>query len=479
MEEKVVQHHPLYEILCSTIGAKYVRDGKHSLITYSKDMSSNPAVIPGIIVKPANTEEISEIVKIANRYNCPITIRGGGESANGVTKGVPKKNIVIDMGRLSEVSDIDIVNGCVTFGGGIRPSQVDEALKPFGYYTHTVLGPYYTDSMAGLMSGVSGAGYPKNMSSCGLNWHHLLGLKVVLPTGEVVTTGAGPDSNYVRDKIYYREASSPDFTGLFTSGGGSLGIITEISERIYKLPTVSKSFGYVFDTLDESWDVQLELSEDTPTPHTMFFLTDMSTMRMFGATSPGEYCIMMTVESYSEEDANLRVAQIDRICKKHGGRFGDDKINYFAGIGMTGTAQVTRDTSSQVCPFLSWESLYPRSGAQETILKLLDVFAKDPENNKKYEASRVFYSIPVENFILLGITMHWNDDIQGAGEYMLELWKKGAELLNNEGSCSTYTQGNNSKMISKMWTPAYHNLMKSIKKTLDPNNILCPGLWNL
>lgn len=473
------QHHPLYQELAGIVGLDYVKDDKMTLITYSKDMSSNPAVMPGVVVRPGSTEEISYIVKLANRTGYPITLRGGGESANGVTRGVPRQNIVIDIGRLNQVKEIDIANQRVEFQGGIRPYQLDQALKPYGYFAHTVMGPYHTDSMSGLVSGVQGAGYPKDMSSAGLNWHHILGLKVVLPTGEIITTGAGHDSNFMRKSIYYREASSPDLTGLFLSGGGAFGIITEITMRIYKLPAVRKSFGYTFETLDQAWDVMLELSEDTPTPHTNLFLSDTATVRQFGAQVEGNYLIVFSVDSQTEEDAELRADIIHKTCLDHSGVLGDDKVTFFAAHGMAGSCMVCRESSSQVCPFLSLESLNPRTNAKETLLKMDAMFHAEPDKIQAVHGHRVFYTIPIANYILMGITFHWDDSVKGAGEYMLEVWRKTADLANQEGTCSAYTQGNNSNKIAEMWTPAYYNLMKGLKTMLDPNNIMCPGLWNL
>ena len=473
------QHHPLYEALGGIVGQAFVKDDKQSLVTYSKDMSSNPPVMSGVIVRPSTTEEVSEIVKLANRTGYPIILRGGGESANGVTTGSPTRNIVIDTGRMDQVFDIDIANGRVCFGAGVRPSMLDAALKPYGYFAHTVLGPYYTDSMGGLLSGVSGGGYPRDMASAGLLWRHLIGFKVVLPTGEIVTTGAGPDSNRNRDKIYYREASSPDLTGLFMSAGGAFGIITEITEMIYKIATVTKSFSFSFETLKDCWDAQDELSKHAPTLHTQLMVQDMMTMKKFGVQASGAFCMLLTVDGDCEEDVDLRIKRITEICMKKG-QPGDAKTNWFATYGMAGTADLCRDTCSQVCPFLSWECLYPRTGSMELGLKLAAVMDKhDEETLKKYGADKVFYSVPVSNYILVGVTMHWNDEVPGAGEYMLGIWKEGAELLNKEGTCSAYTQGNNSKVISKMWSPQYYNLMKTLKTALDPNNIMCPGLWNL
>lgn len=474
-------HHPLFQELCGIVGEKYVRDSLMSRVTYSQEMSTNPPVISGVIVRPGSTEEISEIMKLANRTKCPVILRGGAQSANGVTKGVPNLNIVLDMGRLCEVSEIDVANQRAVFGGGIRPSQLDDALRPYGYFAHTVLGPYYTDSMGGLISGVSGAGYPKDMASSGLLWHHILGLKVVLPTGEVITTGAGPDSNTARDRIYHRCASSPDFTGLFMSGGGVFGIITEITMRIYKIPPILKSICYIFPEFDDMNGAQLALTETLPLPHTGLYATTADTLKMFGIAPPGEYeyCMMLSVEAYDEEDAELRMKRIDKICKEYKGVDAGPEAAYFASIGMTGKCTVVKQTSKQSFPFLSWECLYQRSEAKDLLFKLNAITQEDPEKNKEYHFGRVFYTIPIDNMMLVGVTMHWDTTNEEAGKFMLERWKKGAHLLNENGSCTTYTQGNNSKIIAEKWSPAYYNLMKNLKTMLDPNNILCPGLWNM
>lgn len=473
------KHHFLYDYLTGIVGEQYVKDDKLSLIAYAKDMSSNPAVQPGVIVRPGSTEEIAEIVKLANRTGCPISLRGGGESANGVTKGVPKQNIVIDMGRLCNVPLIDIENQRVTFEAGIRPYQLDKALEPYGYFCHTVMGPYHTDSMGGLISGVSGAGYPKDMQSAGLNWHHILGFKVVLPTGEIITTGAGHDSNYMRKDIEYRAASSPDLTGLFMSNGGAFGILTEITMRIYKLPAVREGFCYLYDNQEDCWAAMYELSADCPTAYTQLYMSDTASMISFGINCTKNWCNMFSIEGSDQEDVDLRIKRIKEVSEKHNGVMGDPQINFFAQHGFTGTSTLVRESSSMVCPFLSLESLNQRTKALETLDLMDREFLSDTDNLKKYRCGRNYYFMPIENFILMGLTFHWDDTVPGAGEYALKRWRDIAEVLNMQGSCSAYTQGNNSAVIAEMWTPAYRDLMKKLKTMLDPNNILCPGLWNL
>lgn len=475
------QHHALYHELCGLLGEKYVRDDIMSRITYSQEMSPHEPVISGVIVRPGSTEEVSEVIKLANRTKCPVILRGGAQSANGVTRGVPNQNIVIDTGRLCEVSVIDTENQRAVFGAGIRPSMLDDALRPYGYFAHTVMGPYYTDSMGGLIAGVSGGGYPKDMGSSGLLWHHILGLKVVLPTGEIMTTGAGPDSNVNRDGIYHRCMSSPDLTGLFMSGGGAFGIITEIAMRIYKIAPIMKSISYVFDSYDDLYAAEMEMSETTPVPYTGLFATNAGTIRAIKVAPPGdfEYCLLMSVEGYEEDDIEARMKKIDRICTAHGGSDGGQAANFFAGVGFTGRALAVKATDKQSFPFLSWESLYQRSEAQRILFGLDAIARENPEMNAKYKFNHVFYTIPIDNFVLIGVTMHWDTTIEEAGPYMIEKWKKGAKYLNDNGTSTAYTQGKNSKVIAEKWSPAYYMFMKNMKKMLDPNDILVPGLWNL
>ena len=477
----MAQHHALYEELCGILGKEQVRDSIMSRTTYSQEMSPHEPVISGVIVRPGTTEEVAEVVKLANRMNCPVILRGGAQSANGVTKGIPNKNIVIDTGRLCEVSTIDTVNQRAVFGAGIRPSMLDDALRPYGYFAHTVMGPYYTDSMGGLISGVSGGGYPKDMGSTGLLWHHILGLKVVLPTGDIITTGAGPDTNVNRDEIYHRCQSAPDITGLFMSGGGAFGIITEITMRIYKIPPIMRSVCYTFDSYDDLYQAELEMSETTPVPYTGLFATNAGTIRAIKVAPPGdfEFCLLISVEAYDDEEADYRMNKIERICKKHGAGDGGQAANYFASIGFTGRAMAVKATDKQSFPFLSWESLYQRSDALKVMYGLNDIALENPEMNAKYKFNHVFYTIPIDNFILIGLTMHWDTTIEEAGPYMIEKWKKGAKFLNDMGTSTAYTQGYNSKVIAQKWSPAQYMFMKNMKKMLDPNNILVPGLWNL
>lgn len=473
------EHHPLYHALCAILGSDYVRDDAQTLAAYAKDVSPHPGVKHGVVVRPGSTKEVSEVMKLANREKCPVVVRGGGNGVQGVTRGIPSQNIVIDTGRMNQVTEIDLINSRVEFGAGIKPVDLDKALAPYGYFAHTVLGPYFADSMGGLIAGVQGGGYPKDLATSGLNWRNILGLTVVLPTGKILHTGAGPDNNIMRDKTYYREAPGPDILGLFIGNGGIYGIITEVTLRIYKKPKIVQPFGFIFNTLDEGWGAMLDLAEDTPCPHSEAFLTTADVARRFGSQIEGDYCLLLSVQSDDQRDVDIRMEKIHEICAKHNGTYGDAGCQLFASMGMTGSAKIVRETSANSCPFTSIESIYPREGALEMLKKMEEQFHAEPDKLAQYGAGRVLYAIPIANFVMMGLTLHWDDNIPGASEYILELQRRGATLINRAGSSITYMQGKATSYIADMWSPTYYNFIKGIKDLLDPNDILQPGLWNL
>lgn len=84
-------HNQLYEPLAAIVGSKYVTDEDFALYAYSRDSGIFPASIPGIVVRPATTEEVSEIIKLANETRTPVIPRGGAATLYGVPRGIPKK----------------------------------------------------------------------------------------------------------------------------------------------------------------------------------------------------------------------------------------------------------------------------------------------------------------------------------------------------------------------------------------------------
>lgn len=479
METRKKKHHELYDAIAAIVGKKYVVDDEFELIPYARDISYFHGVMPGIVVRPASTEEVAAIVKVANSTKYPIVVKGGGNAGGGVTPGEPGRNIMIDMGRMDQIK-VDIDNLKVTVGGGARLSTIDDALRPYGYYTNTVIGPYFSATAAGLVSGIAGAGFSKNVSSIGCNWTQIIGLKVVLPNGDVITTGAGPSQNVNRDEIMFREVTGPDLTDLFVSSGGAFGLVTEVVQKIVPIPKHMKAISYLVPTMEDVWDISLELSRMGRCPYTNMIMFEMSNymVKPIAGDTDAYGVLLYCVESDSEADIEIRLGEIKEVCEAHGAVHGNEKLDYFALHGTTGTMEMVHDVGANSCPFMTWESMFPRATSLEYAKGLMAAFASVPGHRENATAVGM-YLVPMGNVFLIGATLRSGFQTPEAEEHLRKTWAAGAKYMRSIGTSSAYGQGTNSQYIAESWSPTYAKTMSLIKKALDPNGIMCPGLWNL
>ncbi|MBT4511303.1 MAG: FAD-binding oxidoreductase [Chloroflexi bacterium] len=123
--------HPLKSALIDIVGSEYVADSYSAVWSYAKDFSGFPAAIPGIIVRPGTTQEVSQIATLANREGVPIATRGSGMSYGGTacsySPGERGASICLELTRMRSVVDINEVNRGVAYA----PEMLDEAHKTF------------------------------------------------------------------------------------------------------------------------------------------------------------------------------------------------------------------------------------------------------------------------------------------------------------------------------------------------------------
>lgn len=191
---------------------------------------------PDVVVLPRTTEEVSEIVKIANEFSIPVVPRGG---ASGLADGaVPlRKGIVVDVKRMSDIIEIDEENMCVTIQTGINPLKLNEALAP--------LGKFHPDDLAGYANAVFGGRIGcGGWSLIGAGYGHIpdnvISMEVVLPTGEVMWVGEGGGPKIRKSSVGFR------LKDLFMQHQGTLGICTQAVLELYPKPEVEFAafFGY-------------------------------------------------------------------------------------------------------------------------------------------------------------------------------------------------------------------------------------------
>lgn len=236
----------VYQELVSLLGETYVSIRESDKLIYATDWSwmlqmwldrAMEPTKPDFIVHPGSTEEVAEIMKIANRYRVPVVPWGGGSGSQGGA-GPLFGGILLDTKRMNRILEINETNLTVTAQAGIIGTQLEWALNERGltlpHYPASAncatLGGYLAPRGSGVIS-----------TKYGKAEQLVITMEVVLPDGTILRT---PD---VRN-----HASGPDFMGLWVGSEGTFGIITEATMQIERLPECRLLRGILFDDLSKA-----------------------------------------------------------------------------------------------------------------------------------------------------------------------------------------------------------------------------------
>lgn len=174
------------EELRQILGHDYVMADEESLNKYGHDETEDLQFNPEVVVKPKNSEEISRIIKLCNKYGIPLTPRGAGTGLSGGALPV-YGGIVLSTERLNSIIEIDERNLQATVEPGVITQVFQEAVKEKGLFYPPDPSSKGSCFLGGNLA--ESAGGPKAVKY-GVTKDYVLNLEVVLPTGEIIWTGA-------------------------------------------------------------------------------------------------------------------------------------------------------------------------------------------------------------------------------------------------------------------------------------------------
>ena len=219
--------------LRALLGADRVLEEPVELHLYSKDASLMRGA-PTCVVFPANTEEVAEIVRIAERHEVPIVARGAG---TGLTAGASPTmgGIVLSTTSLQDV-EIDVPNRAAWVGAGVINLDLSVAAEPHGLYFAPDPSSQSACTIGGNVANNSGGAH---CLAEGATTSHVLGMEVVLIGGEVVELGGlAPDPPGL------------DLKGLLVGSEGTLGVVTRVLVRLLPVEPDVRTLLIEFDRLE-------------------------------------------------------------------------------------------------------------------------------------------------------------------------------------------------------------------------------------
>lgn len=452
--------YELKTILGDIVGKENVSDDDFERVCYSRGANADIPREPLIIVRPRNKEHISEIVKTANRLRVPVLSWGG---ASNVVGAFSRGCIVIDLTGLEKKIDIDEESLTVTATANVTWTQLLYELNQKGWTT----GPScHAGTSATLGGGVALCCNGPLSARYGVMGDQIVGVEVVLPNGEVVRTGSGA---YPNAGDFIRYAWGSDLTGLFLGSHGIFGIVTEVALKIDMLPESTKNFAFVFSDIEKLSHLMYDIQKRRmrAVEWLMFVLTgsipvDEDTRFLFGITLSGD-----------KEEVDYASKAIDEMCSKEGtpggpaAYFVEEKVSgrlLFSGTKMYGNYMMVMPLCSCVPP-LRIPALVRAYGEAIEELQL-----------EKYDILSTFTGHACHTNVVASPILYYNQSDSKSHAKALEAAPKITERLAQEVGFAPHYLGRTKNSPESMWKlGVYWELLKSIKKALDPNNIMNPG----
>ncbi|MGI6575320.1 MAG: FAD-binding oxidoreductase [bacterium] len=228
------------ELLAGIVGKNNVSVDGYELLCYSRDCGSMYPVRPQYVVIPKCRQHVEQIMRLAYRRKNPVVARGAGTSMCGAPIPVENTSILLDLTSLRQL-EINEDARIVIADAGVTWTELMLFLERKGWeIAHE--GPWSAPS-ATLGGSLAVGAISMGFARYGGLGTQITGLEVVLPNGQRVVTGSGANPG---STMVMRECNGTDLTGLFIGSHGVLGIVTRVALKIYPLSREQafSSFGF-------------------------------------------------------------------------------------------------------------------------------------------------------------------------------------------------------------------------------------------
>jgi len=447
----------LIESLRKLLGNERVLIDRSDIVPYCSDYFHRDSYKefggwPICVVLPETTGEVAGIVKLAIEYKAAIVPRGGGSSQVGGVMPI-ENSIVLSTARMNKVIDIDSVNLMVTAQPGVNLKMIDETLEPHGLILAQEQGSYKTANIGGAVS--------TNGFSLRHNRYHDIGenvvcMEVVLGDGRVLRTGRKVCSNSSGYRLHE----------LFIGAEGTLGIITELTLRVYPKPEEETALLALFkdwETVEETaWKINSSEID---------FTGGYAAQTTYEALSKETVNAILIGFEGTKEEVAVQKRLMKKLLEKSGGKIQDPELTW----------EVWRSQRTMWC------------GAAKEEFSIDDLVAAMPLQYYDEAHDRIVkevypkYGVKMNpeghRVILLGsrpiVTFNFiYDESKLSLAKMKEMYGEMMRIVAEYGGVGPGCHAMGMLLSDHFGIehdPVRFEVMKSIKKAFDPYNIMNPG----
>ena len=208
------------------VSGEGVIDTQTQMRVYESDGLTAYKQLPMLVVLPETAAQVSEILKYASANNIKIVPRGAGTSLSGGALPL-KDGILLGLAKLNRILEIDFENRCVVVQPGVTNLGITKAVEHLGFYYAPDPSSQIACTIGGNVAENSGG---VHCLKYGLTANNVLGVEVVLITGEIIRLGGK-----------HLDSEGYDLLGVITGSEGLLGIVTEVTVRILQKPETARA----------------------------------------------------------------------------------------------------------------------------------------------------------------------------------------------------------------------------------------------
>jgi glycolate oxidase len=454
--------------LTEIVGAKHVIHGDEGrMAPYAHDEVADTryAQMPEVVVKPADAGEISAIMKLANREMVPVTPRGAGSGLSGGAVPV-HRGVLLSLERMNRILEIDSENMVVVVEPGVITNDINEAVAEFGLFY---------------------AGYPMSVESCfiggnlaenagggraikyGVTGRYVLGLEVVLPTGEIVQLGG----KRIKDVTGY------DLIHLLIGSEGTLGVFTRVTLRLLPLPRARAVLLVPFlDVLSAVTAVPKIMTQGRLVPTSVEFMDRLSVETAYAYLDERPphrdigAMLLLEVDGYSQDQVESEYNVIVDICLDAGA------LDVYVGDNPTTERRMWRprqnlaEAFKLLCPVQSLEDIVvPLARIPELMVELEKL-------SERYNVLAPCYGHAGDGNLHVTVVKHPDTAMDKWEELERAVLTDLYGIVANLGGTISGEHGIGIKRLEFLplvMDPTVIALHRRIKAAFDPNNVLNPG----
>jgi glycolate oxidase len=414
---------------------------------------------PLAVAFPLSSQEVSDTVKLCNRFNVPYTARGAGTGLSG--GAIPAHGgVLISLARMNRILEVDPENMRAIVEPGVVNLRLGQATAEFGLnYV-----PDPSSQKACTIGGNVGenSGGPHTLRY-GVTTNHTLGLEAVLPNGDIIQVGGSA-------------ADTPgyDLVGILVGSEGTLGIVTRIWVRLVPINETVKTILAVFANMEDASSAVAGMIARRIVPAAIEMMDNM-TIRAIESRSPSGYpveaegVVLIEVDGLREE-VEEQAAAVEHVCRDSGAlsvRLARDEAERAAlWAGRKGAfAAIGRLTPD----YYTVDGVVPRTKLPAALARI-----KEISQESGFRIANVFHAGDGNLHPLI----LWDADVQGAEERVIDA---GAEIMQVCAAAGGSLSGEHGiGMEKKDLMPLIFSqedvaIMQRVKEAFDPTGLCNPG----